>query len=340
MSAIDDFARALERDGPHKCLSIMREKYTNTGTLRNRVREVRERALARMPSWKPASATLEAGENLHSFLKLSREAQVREQLRVRKSSDLTSPDDRLIKDAPLVPRFISELRLTHAENEAIRLKSKEQIEKRSQHVALIDSDRAKEFLMKCNRALCDSSTSAKETLVAVALVTGRRTAEILLTGEFDAPQQLQAETDNEFKACFRGQLKAGIRDPNRCYTIPLLAPRACVTAAIAKLRARWPLSAGSRVSDVNRRFASTARRAALAHLTELHPSLTHLHAARQLYAIITYHACQPHTYSMHGWIRRVLGHADLDVSKAYANVTLTGDIARIADLGTGDNLFL
>jgi hypothetical protein len=332
--AINELAEVLLADGPDQCMRVMRLRYPNVMTRRNVIGRVKNRALELLPSYVPSHAPLEAGaEELQRFYAMPRAEQVRAQTAVRKEGDLaktfSGPVVNIIKAAPLVPSFISHLKLTHEEQEQIRQLSKERIEARSEDVARVDAASLQKFLRRCNTVLRDASADPKELLVALAFVTGRRTAEIMLTGKFERVAiRAKGGSSQHFKACFSGQVKAGLRDTERCYNIPLLAPVEQIITALERLRQRWPLAAGSTAAQVNKHYASTAHRAAKKYLQPLHEKLGHMHAARQLYAMVSFEVCQPHTYSVHGWIRRVLGHSDLDISKSYSNVTIDGSVVR------------
>jgi hypothetical protein len=145
-----------------------------------------------------------------------------------------------------------------------------------------------------------------------------------LTGAFETVPAPSDQVSFSW-ACFSGQVKAGLRDPDKCYNIPVLAPIADVQRAILRIRRRWQMPETSQTADVNRRFASTIQRAAKRYLAPLDEKMGHLHAARELYAMVTFSTCQPHTYSLHGWIRKVLGHSDLDQGKHYSNITIRNE---------------
>jgi hypothetical protein len=327
----NELAKVLIARGPDECMKVLRSKYPNVMTRRNVIGRVKNAALELLPSYFPSNAPpLVAGaDELERFYAMPRAEQVKTQTALRKDGDLmktfSEPVIDTIKTAPLVPTFVSQLKLSHDEQEQIRQLSKQRIEARSEDVARVHAASLHRFLRRCNSVLRDASADPKETLVALAFVTGRRTAEIMLTAQFERVPSAKGNA-HHFKACFSGQVKAGLRDTERCYNIPLLAPVDQVNSALQRLRQRWPLAAGSTPEQVNKHYASTAHRAAKKYLQPLHEKLGHMHAARQLYAMVTFEVCQPHTYSVHGWIRRVLGHSDLDISKSYSNVTIDGSV--------------
>lgn len=324
-----EYANMLLTQGPEQTLHAMREKYPNKAVLRNMIRKVRVAALERLPPFANFTPEENTNQDIRHFSALDRLQQSRRQIAILKGGTLYSTDaQNLIRTLPIVPRMLRDLKLEAEEIVAIKNASIESIEKKSSNVISLTLQSVLSLLDWARESIRSSSSNKNEAalLVAVALVTGRRAAEIFLTGSFDLVHTKPYSNDDGkhkiYWACFSGQVKAGLRDPNKCYDIPLLAPMIDIQRAVHKIRLRWPMPEGSKTSDVNRRFASTIQRAAKRYLAPLDQKMGHLHAARELYAMVTFRQCQPHTYSLHGWIRKVLGHADLDQGKHYSNITI------------------
>ena len=301
-------------------MGVLRARYCNKGYLRNIVRKVRERTLTKMEPFSEIASIHLRNPEIRSFSNLSRTEQTRRQLMILKGGRVYGTADEMIRNLPIVPTFVRDLRLSADEIAVIKSQSRDRIEQRSTE-AVVLSRRDVDSLLEWARTTVHTCTLQTEPdlLVAVALLTGRRAAEIFLSGNFEA---ICPSEGNVYWACFSGQVKAGLRDPSRCYDIPLLAPAIDIQRSLHRIRQRWSFPSGSVAADVNRRYASTIRRAAQKRLGKLHEKLSHLHAARELYAMTTFEMCQPHTYSLHGWIRKVLGHADLDQTKHYSNIQI------------------
>ena len=317
---ISEYAGLLLARGPEHTMSVLRAEYPNKGYLRNVVRRVRNETLLKMEPFNDFNANHLENPEIRSFSLLPRTEQIRHQLMILKGGNVYKTADNVIKSLPVVPGFVRDLKLNAEEIALIKAQSRNRIEQRSSEAVVLSSREVNSFLDWARTTVRNCTTQAEpDLLVAVALVTGRRAAEIFLSGSFEP---ISSNSKNVCWACFTGQVKAGLRDPNRCYNVPLLAPVVDVQRSIHRIRQRWSFPEGSVAADVNRRYASTIRRAAQKRLGKLHEKLAHLHAARELYAMMTFEMCQPHTYSLHGWIRKVLGHTDLDQTKHYSNIQI------------------
>jgi len=319
----DDFASMLLAQGAQLTLHSMREKYPNKAVLRNMIRRVRIAALEKMRPFEQFTAQEIRNTDIKDFSQLNRLQQSRRQVAILKGGNIYGSDaQNIIKGLPITPRIVLDLKLNAGEIAVIKEASLRSIETKSSNVILLMRQDVDKLLSWAKKCLKSPDESEAAVLVAVALVTGRRAAEIFLTGAFDNRPSPEGASAHVHWACFSGQVKAGLRDPDKCYDVPVLAPIIDVQQAMNRIRKRWPMPEQSQTSDVNRRFASTIQRAAKRYLAPLDEKMGHLHAARELYAMVTFRACQPHTYSLHGWIRKVLGHADLDQGKHYSNITI------------------
>ena len=92
------------------------------------------------------------------------------------------------------------------------------------------------------------------------------------------------------------------------------------------------------MADVNKKYAMVMKRAVEASkFASLDPhfrgggkSRLHFHSLREAYGMCTYHAYQPHAFSPHYWLSRVLGHSGLNQSAHYANVQVPADFGATA----------
>lgn len=171
----------------------------------------------------------------------------------------------------------------------------------------------------------DPETSSPfQCIIACCIYTGRRTAELTLTGRFDPVE------GEPFAATFSGQLKKKMA-ANHAYKIPLLAPYERVTALIRSFRSRLDLP-----TDVSTSHKDDATR------YQIHQRLQHtlntvmhreldafiheksskykVHDLRAIYAYLTYEIFVPEGITFPGWIHRILGHENLNVSMCYNRV--------------------
>lgn len=163
--------------------------------------------------------------------------------------------------------------------------------------------------------------------VALGLLTGRREAELLLTGHF-------GETGYPYIANFSGQLKK--RGVATTFPIPLMAPVKDVQLAIEGMRRLFPLPANAIPRNVNTRYCHALSEAVKGRLNRLLGGETdqemHFHRLREIYAIVSYDVTKPRgksglvigALSLHEHIRRVLGHEMLGTSQNYACCQIDG----------------
>ena len=152
----------------------------------------------------------------------------------------------------------------------------------------------------------DPSASHLDTIIALALVTGRRHVEVALLGRFDTGR-------DERYVTFSGQAKSGINE-HPAYEIPVLAPASDVMAAHVRI---LPLCEGRTPVDVNNSFNAALN----ARLRQMDPSL-HFHDLRTMYTLLTFDVFRPHTFSINAWGHMVLGHSSLSVSVAYTKLRI------------------
>lgn len=349
------------------CVSAIRkqamEGATLDATVRDELKRVAQLHLNRVLS---GGGGGDGGERvkkkLRSFLRASLKEKIAIQHRVTKRKESFTGDadlDAAIAGVELHPPFFKEFTLSREDLSALKERTHAAVEKRAGNVIPLSTRDVTSYLNYCRALLAkarsvetdaareDASTS--ETLIvakrrkldlrfvlcALAFVTGRRAGELLYSGQFKPPSS-HASTSNPYIACFSGQIKTGYGN-SRCFDIPLLAPREDVVAALKLVRRRW--GKATSVADVNKKYAMVMKRAVEASkFASLDPhfrggggkSRLHFHSLREAYGMCTYHAYQPHAFSPHYWLSRVLGHSGLNQSAHYANVQIPADFGATA----------
>ena len=242
-----------------------------------------------------------ARSKLESFnaMNLAGKHAVQRRLRSSQYSGHAMVDD-LIAGFTIFPEYINDLKVSVPERTAIQKQATAALEAKSTESITIQ---ASEMISKCKAVLKDTRANPFDVAAALALLTGRRTVEIFKTGNFTAV--------SEHAVSFSGQAKKNLDEPTN-YEIPVLASSELIQSALERLRAAKDCSALTN-RDVNLRYANSCNAAARRLLGEDH----HFHTLRGVYAVLVYHACLPHKYSLNAFIAKVLGHTSLSSSLHY-----------------------
>lgn len=134
----------------------------------------------------------------------------------------------------------------------------------------------------------------------LALLTGRRPAELLRTGEF-APVKGQ-----RFMMQFRGQAKTRGAPGTQTgwYEIPVLAPASEIIRAVRLLRSSLPATRGMTNADVHSKWKTALGRAVRAVFgAQWSP-----YDFRAVYALCCYHAFAPRNVAQLAYYADILGH--------------------------------
>jgi hypothetical protein len=156
------------------------------------------------------------------------------------------------------------------------------------------------------------STNPKWTALAAALLlaTGRRTVEIMKTGDFYLNDD---QTPDGYECMFSGQAKSGLEN-DQPYLIPLLAPFSLVKKGLDTLREMKKADFLSS-SAVNEAFAS-----GLNFYTKKAVGMNP-HALRAAYGMMTTQLAKK-KISLMGHLQNVMGHSTTKPSAAYQRVRI------------------
>jgi hypothetical protein len=193
---------------------------------------------------------------------------------------------------------VSAKRLKQASEKSNRAKLREETEE-------IDGDRLMEKLMPF---LTEGKRNARAA--ALLLATGRRTTEVLLSGDLYLDEK---HTMDGFFCMFTGQLKAGL-DGDEPYEIPLLAPYYVVKAAWDKVRELFPTEGMTEI-QVNANYGKTIHQFT-SRCVGLNP-----HTLRACYALMTF-LLREKKMSLIGHIGMVLGHSGPKASSHYQTLEI------------------
>lgn len=185
---------------------------------------------------------------------------------------------RRLCDANLAtPEFLAGLRLS-AEDMRILKKAKA----RNAHKGAIDlpSIDADQMVLDCRKLLTDPSPYLR--LLALACLTGRRTAELLFCMSFNPPLQ-KHHTHSKFWSNVTGICKQrrDDEDPLISREVPLLVERTAVNACLAGVRRDLPVGS---IKEVNRRYGKRISRTMRKHA----PVIGNIHSFRRFYALTAF----------------------------------------------------
>lgn len=174
-------------------------------------------------------------------------------------------------------------------------------------------------MIKDCRKLLDNSNIYLQ-LIALACLTGRRTAELLFSTKFGPPGETHF-TDSKYWSCITGILKQRGEDRTKCREIPLFVSRSRVNLALERVRANLPVSD---IKDVNKLYGKSISRA----MKKYCPEIGNIHQFRKFYALMCFHYFNERHCSLPRLASDYLGH------KTMSDTVLTYLNFRVDNLGT------
>lgn len=276
------------------------------GTRANFVSKLRMAALER------AGPIDEPGQ--HEFNKMN----IREQLKFQAQAR-AADSPKWVLNLQIMPANLINLKLSNKDTADLeQIRTDRNKTRLTSDMKQINADELLQTLLKPLESP-ESATWQKLTL-GILIATGRRTIEILKTGDF----YLDKTHDNNGYICmFSGQAKEGLFPVGR-YEIPLLAPFNFVKEALDILRQKLP----SNISDIsNTEVNETYAKSLSKNLSSVtKDSRLKPHDLRAIYAISCYNLLKGNKMSMIGFISRILGHANASNAAYYQhfNVSIKG----------------
>lgn len=323
-------------------LGTLRSMYPNLNTLRGAICKVKTAVLAanvrppdydhHMKTWEEAitayvieqNATPDSLHRMRDFQHF-KNCPLKRQLHIQKKISLGqgqgffayAPDMHRAASIQVAPEYVHQLHLDPEEVRAVQEQQAHHMRCLSNTVVRIEN--ADELVANARRVLKNShENNPCAVAAAIALTTGRRMVEVLQKGTF--------EVESKYRILFQGQAKAGLQeisgittDKPLSYSIPTLAPAANIVNALSALREHGN-TANMDAKQVNSKWCGKLNKFVKQHI---HQDLT-FHDLRTAYALISYEAWKPHTYSINGWICNVLGHFSLGMSVSYTRLQVYG----------------
>jgi ubiquinone biosynthesis protein UbiJ len=325
-------------------LAQLRSRYPNLNTLRSALTKLKNAVISanvRHPSyvtemlgWEErvkddvvreiaSSTSLQRLKEFYAF----RDCSLRRQMHVQKKIKLgmgahffiNKEDAEFVGNLAVAADFVHLIRLDSDEAKIVHDDQATKMKRLSETVVRVES--ADQIVANARRALKECHhKNALGIVVSIAIVTGRRMIEIMQKGQFTE------DPTDRYSVLFSGQAKAGLQeivgigeDRPVSYSIPVLAPAKFVVNAVTTIRSLCNTSACNA-----KRINSIWCKKLNAHVRQnVHRQLG-FHDMRTLYALTSFEAFKPHTYSINAWISKTLGHTGLNMSVSYTRMQVYG----------------
>lgn len=233
-----------------------------------------------------------------------------EQWKQQQAARMTGKPLWLVRAEDVMPKNIQSIAMPRKEADALH-----------QHRADVDNGKLKDEMEEIDAdkliaRLCPILEQPKpkwnELAAALLLATGRRTVEILKTGDLYLGKGMDGDG---YAAMFDGQAKKSLFDEGP-YAIPLLAPYSLVKAGLEKLRSMVDCTEMDTVK-VNSQYGRNIQNF-LKRVANLTP-----HSLRTIYAMATYELLKGKKMSLVGYVSRVLGHSNPKNAAYYQRIKVT-----------------
>lgn len=266
--------------------------------------------------------SLKRAKDLQNFKACSvkRQLHVQKKIRLGQGKDFFShpADLEFVAALHIVPEYVLKIHLDEGDMRTVMEAQAQKMQQLSSSVIRVEN--ADEIVAFARKTLKNADATASELATALAIATGRRMIEIFQKGNFcNIPGQ-------RYEVRFTGQAKAGLQEiasitKNKPleYSIPVLAPADNVIRGIARLRG----ICRSTTMDAKRINSNFCGRLNAFVKSQIHPELG-FHDLRTFYALCSFEAFKPHTYSVNGWIGKNLGHSGLNMSTSYTRMQVYG----------------
>ena len=197
--------------------------------------------------------------------------------------------------------FLQHLRLSKEDSSRLIAAKAQSVVVRSIDLPTVEADA---IVLDCRALL--SHHDAYLRLIALAALTGRRTAELLFCASFEPPLD-KHKTAERYWTCVRGFCKQrhDSIEPPLVRDVPLLESRDRVCAAIESVRRALPADS---VEEVNAKYAKPIQRRMIKYLP---PSIKNIHNLRKFYALTCFQYFNDRSCSLPRFASEVLGHKTL-----------------------------
>lgn len=195
--------------------------------------------------------------------------------------------------------LLNSLRISTKANNKINSDYKNSVEKHTEQGEFVDisTAAAAEIVAAAKALICDGTRL--KVIAGLALLTGRRTAEIVVTARLEKVQR------NKLAAKFTGQLKA--RGERPTYQIPLLADYDFINNALTSVQGLYK---DFDISKVNSSLSTNLNKVVKVAFGEWLGEGVKMHDLRKFYAAYAYHSTggRASKKSFRSFARQILGH--------------------------------
>jgi hypothetical protein len=214
----------------------------------------------------------------------------------------------MLKQVQVLPDYMAHFKPTENELAESKTRRRDSLRKKSTTCITVPSpDTLIEFARNCLQ-----QEDAFGVLIGIALVTGRRFSELLVSGVFTK------RPNATYQCKFDGQLKKRVAVS---YEIPLLVPVDEVLEAIDRTRKALCTSKMT-MEEVQRKYCKKANvitKKVMRDFLRLSDVRITFHSLRSIYGCVSFHKFR-HTASLNHWLYKALGHEDLTESIHYSSV--------------------
>lgn len=211
--------------------------------------------------------------------------------------------DSAISHIRILPDYMSDYRLTKDDISKNNARSEQCLEKRAMNCVVVSDGEA--LVHKCRNIVQELQEDPFVISAAIAVISGRRSIEILKTGSFNQSPR------GSYSASFEGAAKK--RGSVERRNIPLLVKYKYLKPAVDHIR-KCILVEGMTNSQINSKYSHKLGDAAKILMASLD---TRFHDLRAVYGCIT-HQVFRNTCSINIWLKKVLMHDNIDTSVFYS----------------------
>jgi hypothetical protein len=230
----------------------------------------------------------------------------KEQLKFQMKS-IQNGENKWVWDVDVVPKNIENFGLSHIEVDLLK-KQRTKVDKDKLEGDVIEVNG--NILLNSMMPLLNRRSLYSAVVPALLLATGRRSIEILKTGDFYITKEMDV---NGYVCMFSGQAKQGLTEQDP-YLITLLAPFKMVKRALNTVRTEFDATKMT-TAEVHQKFAKS-----LSNWVKKLAGTTP-HMLRSIYAMMCY-KLRKSKQSLIGFISKLLGHTQVQNAMYYHRVSI------------------
>lgn len=230
-------------------------------------------------------------------------------------SRLSSWKKRVIEEGiDVAEGFLKHLSLTNEENNKLKKERSKRVHTKSIHLHTFNGEQIVRDAIKLLQS--GEELNNAERLIALAILSGRRTAELILTMEFREPEE-KHNTPLRYWTKVIGFAKEKKTEEKRVREIPLFIDRKLFLNHIMKLRSDWNVKS---TNELNKKYGKQISR----KMKKMLPEMNNIHNARKLYALMAFRYFNDNNCSLARIASDYLGHKQMSNSiLTYLNFRLS-----------------